>query len=116
LTSRPTFLDVVWCYFPTRERPAVPGSKARPVLILGLSEDGSLIAAAYGTSQAHRAPRSFEVVHEAHPGTFTTFDLSRLAKVPHSSAYFPSIPKLQPFPERRVPELLRARAAAHATG
>ena len=110
---RPRFLDVVWCQFPERERPDLPGPKARPALVLGVADSGALVVAAYGTSQAHTAPKDWEVRHEAQRGTLTSFDLSRMASVPATAAYFPShLPVLRKFPAERVPELIAANTAA----
>ena len=111
----PRFLDVVWCCFPLREAPDVPGPKARPVLVLGDTESGTLVVAAYGTSQAHAAPKTWEIRHEAQRGTLTTFDLLRMADIPATREYFPGgMPVLRKFPTERVPELLAANAAARA--
>lgn len=101
---RPRFLDVVWCHFPERERPDAPGPKARPVLVMGVAGNGELIVAAYGTSQAHAAPKDWEVRHEAQRGMLTSFDLSRMAGVPATAAYFPShLPALRKSRPRACP-------------
>lgn len=111
----PRFLDVVWCRFPLWEAPDVPGPKARPVLVLGDTENGMLVVAAYGTSQAHAAPKEWEIHHEAQRGTLTTFDLLRMADIPATREYFPAgMPILRKFPAERMPELLAANAAAQA--
>lgn len=111
----PRFLDVVWCRFPLSEAPDIPGPKARPVLVLGDTEDGTVVVAAYGTSQARAAPKDWEVRHEAQRGTFTTFDLLRMADIPATRDYFPArMPVLRRFPAERVPELLAASAAAQS--
>lgn len=111
----PRPLDVVWCKFPLREAPDVPGPKARPVLVLNVLPDGTVIAAAYGTSQAHAAAQDWELRHEAQRGTPTTFDLLRVSHMPASPDYFPSgLPVLRAFPAARFAEVLAADAAARA--
>ena len=108
-------LDVVWCKFPLRETPDVPGPKARPVLVLNVLPDGTVIAAAYGTSQAHAAPRDWEIRHEAQRATLTTFDLMRVVDMPATRDYFPSgLPVLRAFPTARFAEIQAADAAARA--
>lgn len=115
MALKPALLDVVWCCFPETEAPHRPGSKARPVIVLGEAKNGEWIVAAYGTSQAHSAPRSHEVTHEAQPGTVTTFDLSKVASLPHTPAFFPGGVPLKPFPENRYIELVNAKKAAWAS-
>jgi len=112
---RPRPLDVVWCRFPLREAPDVPGPKARPVLVLNVLPDGTVIAAAYGTSQAHAAPRDWELRHEAQRGMLTTFDLLRVVDLPATRDYFPSgLPALRAFPAARFADVVAADAAARA--
>jgi hypothetical protein len=111
----PKPLDVVWCNFPLREALDSPGPKARPVLVLNILPDGTIIAAAYGTSQAHAAPRDWELRHEAQRGTLTTFDLSRVLQLPATREYFPlGLPALRTFPAARFAEIVAADAAARA--
>lgn len=111
----PKPLDVVWCNFPLREVIDAPGPKARPILVLNIAPDGTVIAAAYGTSQAHAAPRDWELRHEAQRSTLTTFDLSRVLPLPATRDYFPpGLPALRAFPVERFAEVVAADAAARA--
>ena len=110
--NTPQFLDLVWCRFPTREHPGRPGPKERPVLILGLSQDGSLVAAAYGTSQAHQQIRAWEILVPTGRNILTIFDLTRIAKLPHTPEYFPGRPRLGRLPENLLGELKKAVASA----
>lgn len=112
---KPRPLDVVWCKFPLREAPDLPGPKPRPVLVLNVLPDGTVIVAAYGTSQAHAAPQDWEIRHEAQRGTLTTFDLMRIADMPATRDYFPSgLPVLRVFPALRFAEIEAADRAARA--
>lgn len=111
---KPAPLDIVWCRFPTRENPDHPGPKLRPVLVLGDQQGGKLVVVAYGTSQAHQAPRSYEITLRLAADLTTVFDLSRLAPVPFTPDYFPAKPRLAVWPLSRLTELVGARAAAQA--
>lgn len=110
----PQPFDVLWCRFPTRERPSEPGPKARPCLVVAVGEkgDGLVVAAAYGTSQSHGTPPAWQVSIDLIPGTSTQFDLSRVVAMSFTSAYFPAKPKLGVWPESRRAELRAAAKAA----
>ncbi|HMO47417.1 MAG TPA: hypothetical protein PKB14_15460 [Rubrivivax sp.] len=85
------------------------------MLVLNVLLDGTVVAAAYGTSQAHAAPQAWEVRHEAQRGTLTTFDLLRAADLPATREYFPSgLPAMRAFPALRFAEIEVADRAARA--
>lgn len=110
----PDFLDIVWCRFPLRENPTQPGPKERPVLILGIAEEGSLLAAAYGTSQAHEQLAAWQLAVLTAPRTNTVFDLTRVARLPYTTGYFPLKPRLMVLPANLHQDLAKAVAAAKA--
>lgn len=110
----PDFLDIVWCRFPLRETPTQPGPKERPVLILGTAEDGCLLAAAYGTSQAHGQLTAWQMAVLTAPRTKTVFDLTRVARLPCTTEYFPLKPRLMVLPANQHQDLAKAVAAAKA--
>ena len=110
----PDFLDIVWCRFPLRETPSQPGPKERPVLIVGIAEDGSLLAAAYGTSQAHGQLKAWQLAVLTAPRTNTVFDLTRVARLPCTTEYFPNKPRLMVLSLHQHADLARAVAAAKA--
>ena len=110
----PDFLDIVWCRFPLRENPTQPGPKERPVLIVGIAEDGSLLAAAYGTSQAHGQLTAWQLAVLTAPRTNTVFDLTRVARLPFTVDYFPNKPRLMVLPAHQHQDLAKAVEAAKA--
>lgn len=110
----PSALDIVWCRFPEREHPNQPGPKQRPALILAIGNNGTLVAAAYGSSQAHSQLRAWHLALDLQRGKVTVFDLSRRAVMPFTPEYFPDKPKLGSWPKARHAELIAAVAAAKA--
>ncbi len=91
--------DIVWCRFPQRPRDA-PGPKARPALVISVTEhdDGITIAVAYGTSRKtdRLVSGEFAIRKAEHKAAYevsglsydTKFDLRNIVELPWNDTFF----------------------------
>lgn len=110
--------DVFWSRFPLREAPGKPGNKIRPALILGYKpaatpRDDNYVLCAYGTSQAARPIKAWELVVQL-PGTskITIIDCSRRAVLPVTEDYFPDFERAERLGESWYPMIKAALMAS----
>ena len=82
------------------------------MLVLAVQDGALLVTVAYGTSQAHAAPKVWEVTLQMDAKTPTTFDLSRIVTLPYRVEYFPRKPRKGAWPAMRKAELVAAIKAA----
>lgn len=107
----PTEGDIVWCYFPLFERLGNPGPKARPALVISVSDAHSAVEVVYGTTQKTRLNeiRSAEFVMDPHDSGFadsglagrTKFNFDRSVKLPFTSDWFSVAPGFSIYSSHR---------------
>lgn len=95
-------MDIVWCRFPEREAPGVPGPKSRPALVRAVAlndeETKGVVNVTFGTGRlkANRALdlqiQNFRSIEECGLEKATRFDLDRTIWLPWTVEFFGPAP------------------------
>ncbi len=99
LLSLPRALDIVWCRFPTRDKPSNPGPKSRPALVrsvyLNKNHTRARVEVTYGTSNQKLDTRPLDLVlanatdlAEMGLPQATRFDLDATVTLPWCEEFF----------------------------